>query len=266
MKVAIIFPICIQNTRIQHLFLENLTTYSSRKVELEFFLVCNRLTTMDGPMLQERAYQEVSGPKVTVVHDRERSVAGAWNHGIKLAQQEGIKHFIFSSQDVAFHPKTIDNYIGVQETFDAQLVGGVDNHREEPGVVWDSVDFPSFMITQETVDKHGWFDREYKPAYFEDNDYDTRVRLGKGKLISAESIRYYHLRSSTVGLDPEMAHHVNHWFGNNAARFGAKFGMGVGDWTSPNRTSTPFGEPDKPWSWWPEQDREGYIVDGGTHD
>jgi GT2 family glycosyltransferase len=128
-------------------------------------------------------------------------------------------------------------------------------------------DFSCFMLRRKTIEQHGWFDREYKPAYFEDNDYVTRVILGGGQVAKVVRARHQHDRSITIREDREMAHHVNHWFGHNRGRFLAKWRNLTDDYCQIPKAchASPFNT-GRALHWWPEQDRNGYNVAGGIHD
>ena len=37
--------------------------------------------------------------------------------------------------------------------------------------------YSAFMVAPQTIEKVGWFDEGFYPAYYEDNDYDRRIKL-----------------------------------------------------------------------------------------
>ncbi len=49
------------------------------------------------------------------------------------------------------------------------------------------------------------FDPNFRPAYFEDNDYYARVVLGGGRCRVVHAAQFFHHGSMTIKEDPEMA-------------------------------------------------------------
>jgi GT2 family glycosyltransferase len=225
--------------------------------------------------LQLALEAEIEGP-VEVVFDKERSVAGAWNRGIEIAQGHGFSTHLITAVDVSVGPGLVG----------ALLQFGSENPR---CAIWSptarrhshvylskgnalpnisgSCDFSCFMLRNSTISEHGWFDREFKPAYVEDVDYFVRVVLGGGDARRLVSIHHRHTVSLTIKQDPEMAHHVRHWRRRNQRRYFRKWKT-----RSDNPRiikekcfSTPF-DSGKPRSWWPEQDRPNYDIAGGIHE
>src|ERR1700722_10504508 len=109
-----------------------------------------------------------------------------------------------------------------------------------------------------TIERHGWFDSGYKPAYAEDNDYYTRVVLGGEECRVVHAARFFHHGSMTIRLDPEAAHHVRHWFETNLRRYRDKWGAASmpRDRDEVLRTCFrhPYNDASKPLWWWPDQD------------
>lgn len=267
-RIAVIIPACIQVPEILDRFRENLRTLRHDSIS-RLIVLCNRLSLMHAEPLQAILSGEVTCP-VEVVHDKERSVAGAWNRGIEIAMSHGIGIFLISAIDVAFHPTTIDELIrfGVDHpetplwSATAHEDSRISTHRSV-----DACDFSCFMLRAATIRRHGWFDKEYKPAYFEDNDYVTRVVLDGFRPQQVLKARHTHQGSLTIKLDAEMAHHVRHWFGINEKRFMSKWRARSDryDEISNSCWPTPFNS-GKPTHWWPEQCRENYSCSSGIHE
>jgi hypothetical protein len=65
--------------------------------------------------------------------------------------------------------------------------------------------------------------------------------------------RYDHLGSQTQARDPEMAHHIRHWFPLNRDYFVRKWGREPAGSEGEVRATyhkTPFNVPGRPLSWW----------------
>ncbi len=227
-KIAIITPVILNSPDVARIYASNLRTYASRLAELDVYLICNKFNIELLSELQKKfSFTWVST-------DQERSVAGAWNRGFQLAStslEYAFYHVL--ACDIALHPDCIDDMIKFgQENTDVDLWSSTDiKSGKAQHVIGDGCDFSSFMFRAEAIKKFGWFDRQYKPAYFEDNDYAERVtRLG-GKLKTINYATHYHYGSLTINADAEAKHHVDHWFEINKKRFASKF---TGDnWNNP---------------------------------
>lgn len=267
-QISIIIPACIQVPQLFDRFRQNLRTFQHDRVG-RIIVLCNRLTLMKSATLEAFFSTDVKCP-VQVIHDKERSVAGAWNRGVEISREAKIDTHLITAVDVSFSGTTIDRLCEFGEKHpDADLWSSWASRNEaKPGVEYHhACDFSCFMIRDQTIDRYGWFDKEYKPAYFEDNDYVTRVVVGGGSPRRCTSARHVHQGSLTIKADPEMAHHVRHWFGVNRGRFHAKWKTLTDNYSDMPRVcnKTPYGK-DKPIFWWPEQDRPGYSPSGGIHE
>lgn len=267
-SVAVIIPACLQVQEILNKLCANIRTFPGRDIA-QIILLCNRLSLMSPESLRILLSRVATCP-VRVICDAERSVAGAWNRGIQLAMADGLESFLITAVDVAFSQNTLCELIRFGEMHPdvsvwSSSTEACDNSINTECV--DGCDFSCVMLRQSTVDMFGWFDKEYKPAYFEDNDYVTRVVVGGGSAKKVVRARHIHEGSLTIKADHEMAHHVAHWYGTNEARFMAKWGHKTDD--SEEIRSMCYKSPynsGKPLSWWPEQDRAGYSVSGGMHE
>lgn len=264
-KIGIITPILIQNERVLNLYLSNLATYNS-SCKTHIFAICNKLYIDKNELLNKIKESIKIDSEVTVFQDKERSVAGAWNKGIQLALDNDIDVFHIISQDVALHPNCLDILIGNN----LPIVSSIDNSQSiGQKHKFNSCDFSSVMIQYSTIQKYGWFDREYKPAYFEDNDYVTRMVSKNDFPVADCAAIHYTPGSCTIRLDGEAAHHVNHWNPQNRQRYISKWGVDTGNSYEQLRDKCnkfPFKVYGKDVSWWLEQSKSGYDVGGGIHE
>lgn len=268
MEIAVIIPACLQQTALLNRFRENLRTLQHDAIT-RIIVVCNRLNLMTGASLEALLQQGVQSP-IQVLHDKERSVAGAWNRGIELAMEAGIGSFLITAVDVAVTSKTVDELLRFGQAH-AEVSAWSSTANQELCDCSDEsaegCDFSCFMLRTSTIQRHGWFDKEYKPAYFEDNDYAVRLVLGKQPPQKVIAARHQHEGSLTIKLDPEMAHHVRSWFEKNRARYNAKWKVLTDEYSQISRlcNTSPYNS-EKPLSWWPEQERTGYSPSGGIHE
>ena len=82
-------------------------------------------------------------------------------------------------------------------------------------------EFGAFAINQAAVDKVGWFDENFHPIYFEDNDYRRRCALS-GVPIRSLISRTRHDNSSTIASG--FARHNERTFPTNLDYYVKKWG------------------------------------------
>jgi len=249
--IDVIIPAVIQEQALFDLFLSNLATIQSDRIN-KIRIICNRWRLFEH---SASLYEEViahTDYAVDLVTDKERSVAGAWNKGIHDAMEDGIDRFVITAMDVACAPGDIDRMVAHAEDRNFGLCSGHAHNL--------------FTLSRLTIDRVGWFDKEFKPAYFEDNDYMVRMSKAGVPCGDAPGIEAEHGGSMTIGMDGEMAHHVRHWFPKNQARLKEKWGFAA---TIPLDYQfcykTPYDSGNTV-AWWPEQAKEGYEPWGGIHD
>ncbi|MDA0990513.1 MAG: hypothetical protein O3A51_07160 [Verrucomicrobia bacterium] len=251
--VDLVIPVIIQERPLFDMFLSNLATFRSDRIGT-VRVVCNRWRLFDDPVeLHDQIAQHTPYP-VSLVTDKERSVAGAWNKGIHDAMGCGIERFVITAMDVECMNGSIDHLCEFAEREGLDLC-----HANGNG-------FNLFTVSQATIEKIGWFDREFKPAYYEDNDYSVRVEKAGGEQADAPECKINHFGSGTIKMDAEMAHHVKHWFDRNQERLIRKWGFHHRALEDIAKCyDTPF-DAGKAVSWWPEQDVDRYDPWGGIHE
>jgi glycosyltransferase involved in cell wall biosynthesis len=124
-------------------------------------------------------------------------VSIAWNAGLEKAIDLGLETVAFVNDDVVFPPGTLDKLI--ESSVDCDLVSGVNHDDAESGLYYDGFpDYSCFLVKpQEFVEKFGWFDENFSPAYFEDNDMHYRIKVAGGKSALRLDARFHHVGSVT---------------------------------------------------------------------
>jgi GT2 family glycosyltransferase len=232
-----------------------MTEQAVRKIKsahpITLYVMCNRLEQMSDDQLQGKLQAAVSdNVKVKVSNSyKERSVAGAWNEGIRLAQLDGHKLFIVMANDIVLEPTAIDalfNFSCDVRSANVGIWSGCSNNdgvTRAPGSIDDGCDFSFFLLAQRTIDRVGHFDENFRPAYFEDNDFAARVILNGMQCRYVHDARFFHHLSATRRNDEEAEHHIAHWFMKNQQYFVRKWGrLPVGDEVTIKATyfQTPF--------------------------
>ena len=260
MKLAILMPVVLQTEILRNMTQESVSHLRSQH-QAVLYIICNRLHVCTPEILRADLQTRFQG-RVVVVHEPgvERSVAGAWNKGCELALADGADYMAIAANDTEVREDCLDKLIEFGEKGEIDLWSGIsstDRSQINPSEITDGADFSCFMIRSETLRKHGLFDPNYRPAYFEDNDYYGRVVLGGGKCRVVHGAQFFHHGSMTVRQDPEMAHHVRYWFEKNRAYFFRKWGV-----DRPENSQEgvllkyyrhPFNDASKPLAWFPTE-------------
>ncbi len=137
------------------------------------------------------------------------SVAESWNVGINFLMSQ-CDYVLVSNDDVIFSPATVDALVARMEEGGAGMVTG-HNWRERmppeqmlayspqpPFEEHEHPDFSCFLLNHQLWEAVGTFDQNFRPAYYEDNDYHARIVLAGGKGIQTTSAPYYHFGSVTI--------------------------------------------------------------------
>jgi len=160
----------------------------------------------------------------------QRSLAYCWNWGLKSLWALSKEPVLVLNNDVEIHPQM---YSWLRMLGMPFLTGvGVDDKSQmKPYPLYANddtpnphPDFSAFMIRKSVVDKVGWFNEEYYPAYAEDCDYHIRMHKAG---INAYSIDFpfYHESSSTMKhCSPQEKFSIEKGAEANRERFKAQYG------------------------------------------
>jgi GT2 family glycosyltransferase len=143
-------------------------------------------------------------------------VAASWNLGIKSFPYDD--RWFFASNDVVFKPGALERLC--EASTDEITLSKMFPH-------WHA-----FSVGYEAVRRLGLFDEAFFPAYFEDNDYNTRANRF-GVSIRKLDIPADHDNSSTLKSDPVFQALNGDTFARNQAYYQAKIkhqNFGPGGW------------------------------------
>ncbi len=194
-----------------------------------------------------------------------RSIAASWNFGVDQAIQMSADYVLIINDDVLFSPWTLTGLVRAFESSlkpsNTVMVTGTNMRGSmEPEDIFRieipsykehefglNPDFSCFMIKPETFAKVGSFDENFKPAYFEDNDYHYRIKLCGFEAISSSWAPFYHYGSLTQNYDQNSPTVPPEQFLKNQDYFNRKWGaLGPGMETF----QRPFNDPNLPASRW----------------
>lgn len=170
--------------------------------------------------------------KLDVINpEKNLGCAKSWN--VFLKNYEGI--LIIANDDLTFEPDAIEHLVECYKTEkDNPLTGMVTLH----GINANS-HYGCFIVTPTAIKTVGYFDETFYPAYYEDCDYDYRLRTHGLETVFSKKGTYDHVGSAThKALTPEQleSHHIT--FVKNRDYYEAKWGGEL----NKEKFITPFGK------------------------
>jgi len=141
--------------------------------------------------------RKMPGRVHVLTNEKNTGCAGGWNAGVQYALDHGFTHIGIFNNDILVGPNAIQAmYDRLKREPAVYMTSAVDTIKElpipqlvlnpehdvnkKPDTEAPHPNFSCFMITKETVEKVGFFDEGFFPAYFEDNDYHYRLKLAGG--------------------------------------------------------------------------------------
>ena len=178
------------------------------------------------------------------------------------------------NSDIAFYPGTLRN---ISVSVEQQL-----HDNSLFGIGLFDVGWSAFMVTRRLINRIGYFDENIYPAYYEDNDYGTRVALsgmhaarfdnapilhGDSRLTGTES-RLLNVKFRAlfeVSLPRTQEYMTAKWGRPHCWPIDCKFVKGMNahhhDHDKPVPFKHPFGDASKPlWYWQLDQTRRDAIL------
>lgn len=190
-------------------------------------------------------------------------VAGAWNYLLREhAREKGS--VLLVNNDIQFSPGDLAKMDAARES-DPEMCAVFSNHS-----------FSNFIVTRKGIEKLGYFDENFYPAYFEDGDYWRRIVLSGAKICHPEGVASVHgeppdFGSATIRSDSELARANDVTFARNRDLYRRKWGWRTE--LEPNQTSEiythPFSDPMlgfKDWSLGTEREKRPHYLDAACND
>jgi GT2 family glycosyltransferase len=142
----------------------------------------------------------------TIIKPRSNlGVAASWNF---IIRSFSAPWWLITNHDIIFSPGDLARLAERMDgDADVAMLGG----------------FSVFAVSKAAISKVGWFDENFSPAYYEDNDFDYRCRLA-GIPIRALPASLVHMTSSTLRESPEYRNQNGSTFGANKQRYLDKWG------------------------------------------
>ena len=146
----------------------------------------------------------------TAVVFKNYGVAASWNRLINLATSRGFENYLILNDDIMF---TTEEHV-VQRLIDT------DNKRTFFRCQQD-YHWSSFLLRKSVYDAVGPFDENFERCYFEDNDYEYRLKLEGIDVIFEKDLNPGHYKNSaSIEREPLLnnfvknrEYFVNKWGG-----------------------------------------------------
>lgn len=132
-----------------------------------FLIVDNSETGAAADALTDLAQKYID--RVSILIRRENILSGAWNDIMHVAKDLNFEYVIIANDDVTPHTQSIHALVDAAEKDPSIAMWNGSGHSGNS--------YSFFLLQQWAYDRIGPFDENFKPAYFEDNDYDRRKDL-----------------------------------------------------------------------------------------
>lgn len=234
MRIGVVLVPYISGDKHLEMALETIDTLKTTEHELYFYVIANKVRAIEDAQKLINALATKSKNVYYVNNDR-NCLSKAWNFGIERALEHKCDYVFLPNLDLHFKPDCLDRLIqGVKETPDGifwcatnyprieEVETAVANHTITEDL--DGNSFSYFVVTQKLIDEVGFFDEQFEPAYFEDNDMYYRITLVGGKFYRIHDALVYHYGSGTLANDVQLRMQNNQTFIDNQNRYKAKWG------------------------------------------
>lgn len=212
---------------------------------IELFIVNNN--TVDSSLnehlgrLQHQYHFDTFSPRYNL------GVAASWNRIITTAWSRGYDFVYIGSNDIILSPGSLKLFINMD--------------KPQPECLWMLNRFNFWCLRISSISTVGLFDENFMPAYFEDDDYDYRIKLAGLQSVSLcdQEIQYNgrtlpavpstHLGSQTINSNPDYKNKNSYTFEKwNKNHYIMKWGGIPGQ----EKFTTPYNDSNRSISWWPD--------------
>lgn len=170
---------------------------------------------------------------------RNMGCARYWNDGLVLAQERNADVIIITNNDIWFSPGDVDKMAlkSIQCPGNYMIsVAGIHVGRNQ----WEpSHGHCCFALNPISLEKIGYFDENFWPAYLEDCDYWYRSTLAGLHEENCNDTMIYHVGSATVAYDRRLAARNRITQGKNFRYYQKKWG----DINGMEKHKFPFNNP-----------------------
>ena len=259
MRLAITAPIYVANE--EHKKYLDLTTKSIVSADNKIvWLPCENYVNPVFTPLNYRFRQKPN--EIRVLHPKDlRSVAQAWNMGIKEGGNADCEYILVINTDIVFKSDAIDRLVDFAKKHNEAVLwtmapcGDLDNLEgcSEDETFVQHPDFSCFMVKNDFFKHVGTFDENFIPAYCEDGDMYARLVLADFKSYAYSGAKFFHHGSITIKSDQDLLNKNARSYPRCQLYFKEKWGhFMIEDYTQMKDTyfKHPYNQADKPLSYW----------------
>lgn len=230
MKLSVVIPVYLSDPLHLSFTEETLASLESKEHELEILVVVNYADDRFRTFLKQLSLSK----EIRVIENPlGNHLAASWNLGIKKGFEAGTEYVLVINNDLVFQPEAIDNLVEFAQKQPELLLWSASEWPELKTIKTAKLNgeisfhphFSAFMVDRKTIKKVGYFDENLGPAYFEDNDYHTRILLAGGKAASTKKARFYHYGSRTTRVDHNLKRQTYHSYKKNREYLLKKWGV-----------------------------------------
>lgn len=170
-----------------------------------------------------------------VLHqERNLGVARSWNLIARIGFNRRYEWVFVGSNDCFLHP--------------GSLRAAIEFPKDEDVAIWHLHSANFFLVNRQTIERIGWFDENFYPAYKEDQDYAYRCQLAGYRRVDVAGAGAEHVGSATIRSNPDYAErnectHFNWNYNHYVMKWGGNAGA--------ERFKRPYDQADKDHRWWP---------------
>lgn len=131
--------------------------------------------------------------------DENIGVSAGWNRGLDVACRRDCEYSLICNDDIIFAPGTIEKLVEAIGQNPYHLVSARNTRDFELGQGFQyAPDYSCFIVEScHFVNTYGYFDENFTPAYFEDNDMAYRMGLAGSPGVCRMDAGIYHRGSVT---------------------------------------------------------------------
>ncbi len=230
MKLGVVMPVFIRNDEILRLTYQTVDSIDT-EANVKLKVILNSLTATSVGDFNNRL-NDISQTEVELIDDgKRRCVSASWNFGVEKCIKEKCDLILLLGNDVKLEESTINILIDFgmdKRNHNVSAWSGINKRDrtkiDKDKIDYDAADFSCLMMRPESYVLHGRFDENFKPAYFEDNDYYARIVLSGHEVAAVHAASYFHYGSMTIKTDKELRNNNQGFFNNNKVYFGKKWG------------------------------------------
>lgn len=164
-----------------------------------------------------------------------RGVAASWNLIIRTGTERGHDWWFIGSNDAFLHP--------------GSLRAAVAMPKEADVAVWHLHAWNFFLLGRRAIERVGFFDENFYPAYKEDQDYSYRCHLAGLRRVDVPGAGAEHVGSATIRSNPAYAaRNEDTHFNWNRNHYLLKWGGDAGA----EQFRHPYNDPRRDLRWWPD--------------